>query len=160
MSKLKELSFAKEEIKLDIAGRLDAFWGDRFTKTPSVKVVKSTSSISVIFFLNDYCHRHSFPRKISDDHGSCFLSHDFKSFCENFNIGMIYYYTTGDHRSNRLIERFEFTVKLNLLAMFYELSKIVFQLFGRQKSFGTFELPNNRPVGAPHSKKKSPQPHC
>ena len=125
MSKLNEISFAKEEIKLDIAGPLDAFWGDRFTKIPSVKVFNSKSSISVIFFLNDYCHRHSFPRKIRDDHGSCFLSHDFKLFCENFNIVMIYYCTTGDHRSNRL-------VKLNLLAMSYELSKIDFQLFGRK----------------------------
>ena len=132
VSKLKELSFAKEEIKLDIAGPLDAFWGDRFTKIPSVKVFNSTSSFSVIFFLNDYCHRHSFPRKIRDDHGSCFLSHDFKTFCENFNNVMIYYCTTGDHRSNRLVERFEFTVKLNLLAMSYELSKIDFQLFGRK----------------------------
>ena len=74
ITKLPTLTFAKEEINLDFAGPLDAFWGkqkyillciDRFAKFPS-------TANSVITFLNDYCHLHGFPRKIRVDHGSCF----------------------------------------------------------------------------------------
>ena len=128
ISKLPTLTFANEEIN---AGPFDAFWGnnkyillciDRFTKFPSAKIVNNTSTRNVISFLNDYCHLHGFPRKIRVDHGSCFLSHDFKNFCEKFNMEVIYC-TVGDHRSNGLVERQVYTIKAKLLAMSFELPK-------------------------------------
>ena len=76
----------------------------------------------MIFFLNDYCNLRGFLRKIRVDHGSCFLSSDFKNFCEKFNIEIIYC-TFGDHRSNGLVERLVYTIKSKLLAMSFELPK-------------------------------------
>ena len=134
ISKLPTLTFANEEINLDFAGPLDTFWDnkkyillciDRSTKFPLAKIVnlyENTSTKNVISFLNDYCHLHGFPRKIRVDHGSCFLSHDFKNFCKKFNIEIIYC-TVGDHRSNGLVERLVYTIKSKLLAMSFELPK-------------------------------------
>ena len=131
MAKLPTLTFANEEINLDFAGPLDAFWGkqkyillciDRFTKFPSAKNVSNTSANSVISFLNDLCHHHGFPRKIRVDHGSCFLSHDYTNFFKKFIIEIIYC-TVGDHRSNGLVERLVYTIKSKLLAMSFELPK-------------------------------------
>ena len=99
ISKLPTLTFANKENNLDFAGPLDAFWGsnkfillciDRYTKFPSTNIVNNTSARNVNSFLNDYCHLHGFPRRIRVDHGSCFLSHDFKNFCEKFNMEIIY----------------------------------------------------------------------
>ena len=131
ISKLPTLTFANEEINLDFAGPLDASWGnnkyillciDRYTKFPSAEIVNKTSTRNVISFLNDYCHLHGFPRKIRVDHGSCFLSHDFKNFCDKFNIEIIYC-TVGDHRSNGLVERLVYKIKSKLLAMSFEVPK-------------------------------------
>ena len=131
ISKLPTLTFANEEINLDFAGPLDASWGnnkyillciDRYTKFPSAKIVNNTSTRNVISFLNDYCHLHGFPRKIRVDHGSCFLSRNFKNFCDKFDIGIIYC-TVGDHRSNGLVERLVHTIKTKLLAMSFEIPK-------------------------------------
>ena len=131
ISKLPKLTFANEEIILKFAGPLDAFWGnnkylllciDRYTKFPSAKIVNNTSTRNVISFFNDYCHLHGFPRKIRVDHGSCFLSHDFKNFCDKFNMEIIYS-TVGDHRSNGLVERLVYTIKSKPLAMSFELPK-------------------------------------
>ena len=95
---------------------------DRYTKFPLTKVVNNTTSNVAISFLNDYCHLHGFPRKIRVDHGSCFLSRDFKSFSKKYNIEIIYC-TVGDDRSNRLVERLVYTVKSNLLAMSFDFPK-------------------------------------
>ena len=131
ISKLPTLTFANEEINLDFAGPLDASWGnnkyillciDLYTKFPSAKIVNNTSTRNVISFLNDYCHLHGFPRKIRVHHGSCFLSHGFKNFCDKFNIEIIYC-TVGDHRSNGLVERLVYTVKSKLLAISFEVLK-------------------------------------
>ena len=132
ISKRPALTFAIEEINLDFAGPLDACWGnnkyihlciDRYTKFPSAKIANNTSTRNVISFLNNYCHLRGFPRKIRVDHGSCFLSHDFKNFCDKFNIEIIYC-TVGDHRSNGLVERLVYTIKSKLLAMSFEVSKL------------------------------------
>ena len=131
ISKLPTLTFANEEINLDFAGPLDAFWGnnkyillciDQYIKFPLAKIVNNTSTKNVISFSNDYCHLHRFPRKIRVDHGSCFLSHDFKNFCKKFNMEIIYC-TVGDHRSNGIVERLVYTIKSKLLAMSFELPK-------------------------------------
>ena len=125
------MAFANNEINLDFAGPLDAFWGnnkyillciDRYTKFPSAKIVNNASTRNLISFLNNYCHLHGFPRKIRNDHGSCFLSHDFKNFCEKFNMEILYC-TVGDHRSNGLVERLVYTIKSKLLALSFELPK-------------------------------------
>ena len=125
------MTSANGETNLDFAGPLDAFWGnnknillciDRYTKFPSAKIVNNTSTRNVISFLNDYCHLHRFPIKIRVDHGSCFLSHDFKNFCKKINMEMIYC-TVGDHRSNGLVERLVYTIKSKLLTMSFELPK-------------------------------------
>ena len=131
ISKLPTLTFANEEINLEIARPLDAFREnnkyiflciDRFTQFPLAKIVSNTSAKNVITFLNDYCHLHGFPRKIRVDHGPCFLSSDVKNFCEKFNIEIIYC-TVSNHRSNGLVERLAYTIKSKLLAMSFELPK-------------------------------------
>ena len=67
ITKLPTLTCADEEINLDLAGPLDAFWGtqkyilsciDQFFKFLSAMIVNNTSSNTVILFLNDYCHLH------------------------------------------------------------------------------------------------------
>ena len=95
ISKFSTLTFANEEINLDFAGPLYAFWGknkymllciDRFSKFPSAKIVNNTSAKNVISFLNDYCHNHGFPRKIRVDHGSCFYPLILKNSAKNSTL--------------------------------------------------------------------------
>ena len=93
ISKLTTLTFANEEINLDLAGSLDAFWGN---------------------------NKYILLRRV--DHGSCFLSHDFKNFCDKFNLEIIYC-TVGDHRSNGLVEKLVYTIKSKPLAISFELPK-------------------------------------
>ena len=116
---------------MDFAGPLDAFWGnnkyillciDQYTKFPLAKIVNNTSTRNVISFLNDYCHLHKFPRKIRVDHGSCFLSHDFKNFCEKINMENIYC-TVATTDPMGLVEKLVYTIKSKLLAMSFELPK-------------------------------------
>ena len=87
--KLSILSEPNEEGDLDFAGPLDKNWGsskylllciDRFSKFPSAKVVNKTSAASILSFISDYCHFHGFPKSIGVDHGSCFISNDFRNF--------------------------------------------------------------------------------
>ena len=131
ITKLPTLTWANDEINLDFPGPLDAFWGtqkdillyiDGITNFPSTKIVNNKSSNTVISFLNDYCHLHGFPRKIGADHGSCFLSHDVKNFCDKYNIEIIYC-TVGDHRSTGLVERLVYTLKYKLVTRSFDLPK-------------------------------------
>ena len=89
--KLSILSEPNEDVDLDFAGPLDKNWGsskylltcvDCFSKFPSAKVVNNTSAASILSFMSDYCHFHGFPKSIRVDHGSCFISNDFRNFCE------------------------------------------------------------------------------
>ena len=123
--KLPILSEPNEEVDLDFAGPLDKNWGnskylllciDHFTKFSSAKVVNNTSASSILSFMSDCCHLHGFPKSIRVDHGSCFISNDFRNFCEKNNINLILC-TVGDHRSNGVVERLIYTVKAKLLAM-------------------------------------------
>ena len=124
-TKLPSLNEPNEEVDLDFAGSLDKNWVnskylllciDRFTKFPSAKVVNNTSASSILAFMTDYCHLHGFPKSIRADHGSCFISSDFRNFCEKINIKLILC-TVGDHRSNGVLERLIYTVNAKLLAM-------------------------------------------
>ena len=78
-------------------------------------------------------------------------SHNFKSFCEKFNIEIMYC-TVGDHRSNGLVEKNVHTVKFLLLAMSYQLSELILNSWIK-KLFEAYELPNNLPSEVPRSKK-------
>ena len=94
-SELPPLSEPNEEINLDFAGPLDSSWGkekyhllsiDRFSKFPSAKITSSTSSNTVLEFLQDFFYLHGIPIYILADHASCFTSQDFKLFCDSNNI--------------------------------------------------------------------------
>ena len=91
--------YANVELKLDITGPLNTFWGtkkyvllciDRFTNFPSKIVSKNTTSNSVISFVNGNCHLHGFPRNFRVDQESCFLSPDSNFFCEKINNEIIW----------------------------------------------------------------------
>ena len=125
ISELPALPEPNEELNLDFAGPLDNNWGknkyillciDRFSKFPSAKITSSTSSNTVIEFLQDYFYLHGIPNSIRVDHASCFTSQDYKLFCNSFKIKLIFC-TVGDHRSNGLVEKLVHTVKIKLLAM-------------------------------------------
>ena len=118
ISELPTLFEPNEELNLDFAGPLDSNWGnnkyillciDRFSKFPSAKITSSTSSNTVIEFLQDYFYLHGIPNSIRVDHASCFTSQDFKLFCNSLNIKLIFC-TVGDHRSNGLVEKLVHTV--------------------------------------------------
>ena len=135
-SELPLLSEPNEELNLDFAGPLNNTWGknkyillyiDRFSKFPLVKIKSSTSSNTVIEFLQDYSYLHGIPNSIRVDHASCFSSQDFKLFCNSFNIKLIFC-TVGDHRSNGLVEKLAHTVKIKLLAMSLDQQKPTLQL--------------------------------
>ena len=130
------LTEPNEEVDLDFAGPLDKSCDnskylllciDRFSKFPSAKVVNNTSASSILTFMTDYCHLHGFPKSIRADHGSCFISFDFRNFCEKNNINLILC-TVGDHRSNGVVERLIYTVKAKLLAMWFNDPKPSFNL--------------------------------
>ena len=123
--KLPILSEPNEEVHLDFAGPLDKNWGnskhlllciDRFSKFPSAKVVNNTSASSIFSFMSDYCHLHGFPKSIRVNYVSCFISKDFRNFCEKNKINLNLC-TVGDHRSNGFVERLIYTFKAKLLAM-------------------------------------------
>ena len=123
--KLLILSEPNEEEDLVFAVPLDKIWGnstnlllciDRFSKFPSAKVVNNTSASSFLSFMSEYCHLHGFPKSIRIDHGSCFISNDFRNFCEKNNINLILC-TVGDHRSNGVLERLIYTIEAKLSAM-------------------------------------------
>ena len=87
ISELPALFEPNEELNLDFAGPLDNNWGnnkyillciDRFSKFPSAKITSSTSSNTVIEFLQDYFYLHGIPNSICVDHASCFTSQNFK----------------------------------------------------------------------------------
>ena len=150
--KAMDADWVKEKIKNEKKNCAEVsppnFWGnnkyilpciDRYTKFPSAKIVNNTSTRKVTSFLNDYCHLHGFPRKFGVDHGSCFLSHDFKNFCEKLNME-IFYCTAGNHRSNGLVERLVYTIKSKLLAMSFE--------FPRQFLGLTLSLPDHERIPA------------
>ena len=110
-----------EELNLDFAGPLDSYSGsnkyilfciDRVSKFPSPKITSSTSSKTVIEFLQVYTFLHGIPYSIRVDHASCFTSQDFKLFCDSNHIKIIFC-TVGDHRSNGLNEKLVHTVKSN-----------------------------------------------
>ena len=90
ISELPPLSEPNEELNLDFAGPLDF---------PSAKITSSTSTKTVIEFLQDYIFLHGIPYSIMLDHATCFTSQDFKLFCDSNNIKIIFC-TVGDHRSN------------------------------------------------------------
>ena len=84
-----------KELNLDFAGLLHSHLGlnkyiliciDRFSKFSSAKFTSSTSSKTVIEFLQDYIFLHGIPYSIRVDHASCFTSLDFKLFCDSNNI--------------------------------------------------------------------------
>ena len=89
---------------------------DRFTKFISAKVLKKTLASAILTFLTNYCNLHGLPKSIQVDHGSCFLSNEFKNFCEknmiNLNLGNV-----GNHRSKWDIERPNYTVKAKFMAI-------------------------------------------
>ena len=135
ISKLPALFEPNEELNLDFAGPLDNTWGnnkyillciDRFSKFPSAKITSSTSSNTVIEFLQGYFYLHGIPNSIRVDHASCFTSQDFKLFCNSFNI-KLKFCTVRDHRSNGLVEKLVHTVKIKLLAMSLEQQKLKLQ---------------------------------
>ena len=93
--KLTILSEPNEEVDLDFSGPLDKNWGnskylflciDRFSNFPSAKLVNNNSASSILSFLSDYCHLQAFPKSIRVDHGSCFISNDFRNFCEKTTL--------------------------------------------------------------------------
>ena len=89
---------------------------DRFSKFPSAKITSSTSSNTVIEFLQDFLYPLAIPNFIRVNHASCFTSQDFNLFCNSYNIKLTIC-TVGDHRSNGLVEKLVHTVKIKLLAM-------------------------------------------
>ena len=134
-SELPALSEPNEELNLNFAGPLVNTWGknkyillciERFSKFPSAKITSSTSSNTVIEFLQDYFYLHGNPNSIRVDHASCFTSQDFKVFCNSFNIKLIFC-TVGDHHSNGLVEKLLHTVKIKLLAISLEQRKPTLQ---------------------------------
>ena len=114
---------------------MDAYWGtnkyillciDRFSKFPSAKITSSTSTKTVIEFLQDYIFLYGIPYSIRVHHATCFTSQDFKLFCDSNNIKIIFC-TVGDHRSNGLVEKLVHTVKIKLLAISKEHQKCTLQ---------------------------------
>ena len=129
--KLPILSETNEKLDLHFASPLDKNWGnskylllciDRFSKFPTAKVVNNTSVSSLLSFMSDYCQLHGYPKSIRVDHGSCFISNDFKNFCEKNNINLILC-TVGDHRSNGVVEHLIYTIKAKLIAKSFKQPK-------------------------------------
>ena len=131
ISKLSTLSEPNEELNFDFAGPMDSIWRknkylllciDRFLKFPSAKITSSTSSNTVIEFLQDYFYPHGIPISIHVDHASCFTSQDFKVFCDSNDINLIFC-TVGDHCFNGLVVKLVHTVKIKFIAMAFEQQK-------------------------------------
>ena len=95
-------------------------------KLPSAKITSSTSFNTVMEFLQDYFYLHGSPFSIRFDHAPCFISHDFKLFCDSNNFKLLFC-TVGDHRSNSLVEKLVHTVKIKLLALSLDQQKPTLQ---------------------------------
>ena len=118
ISELPPLLEPNEELNLDFAGPLDSHWCTKNNTLLCIdrsKITTSSSSKTVIEFLQDYIFLHGIPY-IRVDHASCFTSQDFKLFCDSNKIKLIFC-TVGDHRSNGLVEKLVHTAKIKVLAM-------------------------------------------
>ena len=149
--KLPVLSEPNEELDLDLADPLEKKWGnskylllciDRFSKFPSAKVVNKTSASSLLTFMSDHCHLHGYPKSIRADHESCFISNDFKNFCEKKNNNLISF-TVGDHRFNGVVEGLIYTIKAKLIVTSFNepkptpnaaINKTIWNLHSRKQS--------------------------
>ncbi|CAG9830063.1 unnamed protein product [Diabrotica balteata] len=77
---------------------------DGFTKFIKFYPCKSTNTGEVIKYLTEHFANYSVPSVISSDRGSCFTSHDFKKFLEEYTIKHILI-ASGCPRANGQIER-------------------------------------------------------
>ena len=112
MGKVPEPREPNECIHLDFWGPINylneskkyVFVADRFSRWPSAMVTTTDTSDKVLKFLVKYITHHGVPRKIHVDQGSCFTSNNFKSFCNNEGIELIYS-PVNDHRRTGSVER-------------------------------------------------------
>ena len=83
----------------------------RFSKFPSAEITTSTSSKTVIEFLQDKYNspRHTYLIRV--DQASCFTSQGFKLVCDSNKI-KITFRTVENHRSNGLVEKLVHIVKI------------------------------------------------
>ena len=79
-------------------------------------MAKKTSEPSKLTFLTDYWNLQGFPISIRVDHGSCFLSNEFKNFCVKKKFILILC-RVEDRRSNGVVECTIHTVKAKLIAL-------------------------------------------
>lgn len=82
---------------------------DKFSKYVQCRKINANNSENVESELMSYFSQHPIPSKIHTDLGPEFLSHEFKQFCEYFNIRLTY--SAADNpASNGAIERFHATL--------------------------------------------------
>ena len=128
---LPKCSEPNDEIQIDLGGPILNEKGieqyfitsiDRYSKHPTVEIVKNASGQNVIKFLNSYIYHHGVPRTIRLDHARCFTGKKFETFCTENNITPIYA-PANDHRAIGLVERIIQTIKRQLSCMKLQLNK-------------------------------------
>ena len=119
---LPTLSAPNQKIQLDFAGSIiDDNEGkiyilvaiDRFSKYPSVMLIKTASAKKIVKFLRSYIRNHGIPETIITDHGSGFKPDVVKEFRKSRGIKHVLT-AVGDHRSCGLVERSIQTIKRKL----------------------------------------------
>ena len=86
---------------------------DRYSKFPSIKIIKSTGGKSSTKFLRSYIDIREIPESIRTDQFSGFKSKTMRKYCSDNNIEQKFC-PVGDHRGCGLVERTIQTIKRRL----------------------------------------------
>ena len=119
---LPPLGAPNEEIKMDFIGPITnqncRFYillsMDRYSKWPAASLCKTTDRETAIQFLEQYCNLNGIPKTIRTDKATAFTGRQFRNFCKNKFIKMIFG-TPYIHTPTGLVERGVRTLKENLL---------------------------------------------
>ena len=87
---------------------------DRFSKWPDASLCKTTDGETATKFLEQYCNLNGIPKTIRTDKATAFTGRQFREFCKNKFIKLIYG-TPYIHNPTGLVERGVRTLKENLL---------------------------------------------
>ena len=118
---LPPLSAPNEEIQLDFIGPITdqnrRFYillsMDRYSKWPAASLCKSTDGETATKFLEQYCNLNGIPKTIRTDKATAFTGRQFREFCKNKFIKLIYR-TPYEHTPTGLVEGGVRTLKENL----------------------------------------------
>ena len=90
---------------------------DVFSRKAMIYGINSKESKMIITYIIDFCSNHNIPKEFSSDNGAEFKNKFFDDYCQMNNIKFLHG-MPFNARAQGTIERFNYTIKKNLLKEF------------------------------------------